>query len=89
MTSPAPLALTTLGGPTVVIELGNTRFLIDPTFDDAGDYPVGTRVLTKTSPRRSPRMRSARSTPSCSRTISIPTTSTGADARSLRRPLSS
>jgi len=39
-TSPSPnVALTTLGGgPSVIMELGETRFLVDPTFDNAGDY---------------------------------------------------
>jgi L-ascorbate metabolism protein UlaG (beta-lactamase superfamily) len=46
---PAPLALTPLGGPTVLVELGALRLLVDPTFDHAGDHPVGTRVLTKTA----------------------------------------
>lgn len=39
-----------LGGPTVVIELGGARFLTDPTFDPPGDYPIGSRKLTKTMP---------------------------------------
>lgn len=38
-----------LGGPTLLIEYGPTRFLVDPTFDAAGDYPIGSRVLTKTA----------------------------------------
>ncbi|HET6876632.1 MAG TPA: MBL fold metallo-hydrolase [Jatrophihabitans sp.] len=38
-----------LGGPSLLLEYGRTRFLIDPTFDGAGDYPIGTRVLTKTA----------------------------------------
>lgn len=41
--------LTPLGGPSVIIEVGNARFIVDPTFDDAGDYPIGSRALTKTS----------------------------------------
>ncbi|MFG1993329.1 MBL fold metallo-hydrolase [Actinoplanes sp. NPDC048988] len=38
------------GGPTVTFRLGGLTFLTDPTFDDAGDYPIGDRVLTKTAP---------------------------------------
>lgn len=39
-----------VGGPTAILEMGGLRFLIDPTFDPPGDYPVGTRTLTKTGP---------------------------------------
>lgn len=38
-----------LGGPTALIEYGPLRLLTDPTFDAAGDYPIGERVLTKTT----------------------------------------
>jgi len=38
------------GGPTAEFELGGLRFLTDPTFDPPGDYPIGTRTLTKTQP---------------------------------------
>ncbi|MFF5082979.1 MBL fold metallo-hydrolase [Actinoplanes sp. NPDC000266] len=38
------------GGPTVTFRLGGLTFLTDPTFDDAGDYPIGDRALTKTAP---------------------------------------
>jgi L-ascorbate metabolism protein UlaG (beta-lactamase superfamily) len=44
-----PVTLTPLDGPTVIIEAAGTRFLVDPTFDAAGEYPVGTRILVKTS----------------------------------------
>jgi L-ascorbate metabolism protein UlaG (beta-lactamase superfamily) len=37
-----------LGGPTALLELGGLRLLTDPTFDPAGDYPLGSRVLSKT-----------------------------------------
>ena len=37
-----------LGGPTVVLEYGELRLLVDPTFDPPGEYPVGSRVLRKT-----------------------------------------
>jgi L-ascorbate metabolism protein UlaG (beta-lactamase superfamily) len=37
-----------LDGPTHLIEYAGLRLLVDPTFDRAGDHPVGTRVLTKT-----------------------------------------
>jgi L-ascorbate metabolism protein UlaG (beta-lactamase superfamily) len=43
------LAIRYLGGPTSVIEISNLRLLTDPTFDAAGDYPIGNRVLRKTS----------------------------------------
>jgi L-ascorbate metabolism protein UlaG (beta-lactamase superfamily) len=51
-TSDRPLGatLTTLGGPTVLIELGGHRLLTDPTFDGPGEYPVGSRALVKTAP---------------------------------------
>ena len=37
-----------LGGPTALLEYGELRLLVDPTFDPPGDYPVGARVLRKT-----------------------------------------
>lgn len=37
-----------LGGPTAVLEIGGLRFLTDPTFDPEGEYPIGSRALTKT-----------------------------------------
>ncbi|MFF0520158.1 MBL fold metallo-hydrolase [Actinomadura nitritigenes] len=37
-----------LGGPTAVLETGGLRLLVDPTFDAAGEHPVGDRALTKT-----------------------------------------
>jgi L-ascorbate metabolism protein UlaG (beta-lactamase superfamily) len=37
-----------LGGPSALVEIDGVRLLIDPTFDGPGEYPVGTRVLTKT-----------------------------------------
>lgn len=46
----AKLGFTFLGGPTAVLELGGVRLLTDPTFDAPGEYPIGTRVLTKTEP---------------------------------------
>lgn len=42
-------AIRYLGGPTSLIEFGGVRLLTDPTFDPPGDYPIGSRVLTKTS----------------------------------------
>lgn len=42
-------ALIPLDGPTVLIELAGTRLLIDPTFDAAGTYPIGSRALVKTT----------------------------------------
>ncbi|GAA1035099.1 MULTISPECIES: MBL fold metallo-hydrolase [Amycolatopsis] len=38
-----------VGGPTALIEYGETRLLTDPTFDAAGDYPIGARKLAKTA----------------------------------------
>lgn len=38
-----------LDGPTVVIEVADARFLVDPTFDPAGTYPIGSRALVKTT----------------------------------------
>ncbi|MQY04680.1 MBL fold metallo-hydrolase [Actinomadura macrotermitis] len=43
------LSVQYLGGPTVLLETGGRRFLVDPTFDAPGDYPVGARKLTKTT----------------------------------------
>jgi L-ascorbate metabolism protein UlaG (beta-lactamase superfamily) len=37
-----------LGGPTALIEVAGLRLLTDPTFDPPGDYPIGSRSLTKT-----------------------------------------
>ena len=64
--SPAPtavarttgtVAVTVLGGPTAVLDLGGLRLVTDPTFDPPGDYPIGARVLTKTLPSAWPRDR--------------------------------
>jgi L-ascorbate metabolism protein UlaG (beta-lactamase superfamily) len=45
------LAVTLTGGPTILLELGGVRLLVDPTFDPPGEYPLGGgRVLTKTEP---------------------------------------
>lgn len=38
-----------VGGPTALLEVGGLRLLTDPTFDPPGDYPIGERVLSKTS----------------------------------------
>jgi L-ascorbate metabolism protein UlaG (beta-lactamase superfamily) len=38
-----------VGGPTALIEVGGVRLLTDPTFDGPRQYPIGTRVLTKTA----------------------------------------
>lgn len=45
----AALVLTPLDGPTTIIEMEGTRFLVDPTFDPSGEYPVGSRALIKTT----------------------------------------
>jgi L-ascorbate metabolism protein UlaG (beta-lactamase superfamily) len=38
------------GGPTATFALGGLTFMTDPTFDGPGEYPIGTRSLTKTAP---------------------------------------
>ncbi|WP_217919413.1 MBL fold metallo-hydrolase [Actinomadura sp. BRA 177] len=38
-----------LGGPTAILEIGGARLVLDPTFDAPGDYPIGSRKLTKTA----------------------------------------
>jgi L-ascorbate metabolism protein UlaG (beta-lactamase superfamily) len=43
-----PLTIRYLGGPTVALRMGGVHLLTDPTFDPPGDYPVGSRTLTKT-----------------------------------------
>ena len=43
------LKLTYIGGPTILIEYGGLRFLVDPTFDPAGtEYPTPIYTLRKT-----------------------------------------
>jgi L-ascorbate metabolism protein UlaG (beta-lactamase superfamily) len=42
------IELTPTGGPTVVIDIGGLRLLVDPTFDPPGEYSIGTRSLVKT-----------------------------------------
>ena len=42
------VAITYVGGPTCVVEIGGVRFLTDPTFDPAGGgYTTGTVTLKK------------------------------------------
>jgi L-ascorbate metabolism protein UlaG (beta-lactamase superfamily) len=38
-----------VGGPTALIGVGGVRLLTDPTFDPPGEYPIGSRTLTKTT----------------------------------------
>ncbi|MEV6009489.1 MBL fold metallo-hydrolase [Streptomyces sp. NPDC051976] len=45
----AGLGIRYVGGPTALIELGGVRLLTDPTFDEPGEYPIGSRVLAKTA----------------------------------------
>jgi len=45
----ADLAVTLIGGPTVLIEFGGLRFLTDPTFDPPGEYHLPHVTLHKTS----------------------------------------
>lgn len=45
----AQLAVTYVGGPTALLEVGGLRLLTDPTFDPAGsEYPAKLYVLRKT-----------------------------------------
>lgn len=44
------VAITYIGGPTALIEIGDLRFLTDPTFDPAGqEYDLGRYRLRKTA----------------------------------------
>ncbi|MCM3882293.1 MBL fold metallo-hydrolase [Frankia sp. R82] len=47
MMSRANLELCLIGGPTVVLQIGGLRLVTDPTFDEPGEYPVGSRKLVK------------------------------------------
>lgn len=47
--TPRTLRVRYVGGPTAVLEIGGLRLLTDPTFDPPGEYPIGTRTLTKTA----------------------------------------
>ncbi|GCB49807.1 MBL fold metallo-hydrolase [Streptomyces sp. NL15-2K] len=51
----APLEITYIGGPTALLTLPDLRLLTDPTFDAPGDYPIGSRKLTKTTGPTLPR----------------------------------
>jgi L-ascorbate metabolism protein UlaG (beta-lactamase superfamily) len=43
-----PVAITYIGGPTALIEIGGVRLLTDPTFDPGGSsYPTGAYTLEK------------------------------------------
>jgi L-ascorbate metabolism protein UlaG (beta-lactamase superfamily) len=44
----APLTITLIGGPTVLLEIGGFRLLTDPTFDAPGEYRLPHVTLTKT-----------------------------------------
>ena len=50
MTSTSTTTVTVLGGPTALLEFGGLRLLTDPTFDQPGSYPIGSRSLVKTAP---------------------------------------
>jgi L-ascorbate metabolism protein UlaG (beta-lactamase superfamily) len=43
------LTIRYLGGPSAILEIGGVRLVVDPTFDPPGDYPMGSRKLTKTA----------------------------------------
>ncbi|TDC85695.1 MBL fold metallo-hydrolase [Actinomadura sp. 7K507] len=50
-TTSEQIPIRVFGGPTALIEYGGLRFLVDPTFDAPGDYPLpGGLTLTKTAP---------------------------------------
>ena len=49
MTSTSTTTVTVLGGPTALLEFGGLRLLTDPTFDQPGTYPIGSRSLVKTT----------------------------------------
>lgn len=53
MSTPAPVALRRLGGPTVVLDWAGLTVVSDPTFDPPGEYP-GPVVLRKTAPPSEP-----------------------------------
>lgn len=42
--------VTHVGGPTLLIDLGGTRFLTDPTFDEPGEYRRGSTLVKLTPP---------------------------------------
>ncbi len=50
MTTPAPVPVRVLGGPTTLIEYAGLRLLTDPTFDEPQTYENGGLPLTKTAP---------------------------------------
>jgi len=43
-----PVAVTLVGGPTVIIEVKGVRLVTDPTFDPPGSYQGATAMLEKT-----------------------------------------
>ncbi|MGI5208424.1 MBL fold metallo-hydrolase [Spirillospora sp. CA-108201] len=43
------LTIRYLGGPSAILEIAGVRLVLDPTFDPPGDYPMGSRKLTKTA----------------------------------------
>jgi len=45
----APVRMTLLGGPTLLIEAAGIRALTDPTFDGPGSYPLPHATLVKTA----------------------------------------
>ncbi|WP_308465674.1 MBL fold metallo-hydrolase [Rathayibacter soli] len=45
----ATVTIRYVGGPTAILTIGGVRFVTDPTFDPPADYPIGTRVLSKTA----------------------------------------
>ena len=82
-------ALTHIGGPTALIEVGGWRLLTDPTFDPPGrsyHFGWGTSSRKLAGPGGRGGRARRRSTPSCSATTTTTTTSTPPAARCCRRP---
>lgn len=50
------LEITTIGGPTALVEIDGLRLLTDPTFDGPGEYPMGAgySLVKQTGPTVSP-----------------------------------
>ncbi len=48
MVHSTPIAITLVGGPTVMIEINGIRLVTDPTFDEPGAYSSGAITLEKT-----------------------------------------
>jgi L-ascorbate metabolism protein UlaG (beta-lactamase superfamily) len=51
---PASMAITLIGGPTALIEIGGLNFLTDPTFDPPQAYQGGVRLVKRSGPALGP-----------------------------------